>query len=468
MSPIQARVYRNFVHNVGYVEQLHRLLVELATDIELVNKGWTLHFAVDFAELFAFAYPLSQIIHIDSMPGENETRTFARERVALAFSIAKASRKTLTNAASVILLPPYINEMKATLSLVRDGLINLRVLADVYRRLGRRMIGDPVSFKDNKVNRIVQEYMETGQPPNEQESNIIVEYIGERYPDLVSLVISPTYNGAALLHSIIVKETLLLLGQYIKTYFSTHEQQMLEIERSLLPMNIADYSRKYLDLISARKGRDRYEKIIPNKTDADACAILEILNERLENTRLRVLLMSHSKTMKSVMKPISFGERDGKPLTTAGVRDLNYFWVYYVHRREQREEGLSPEVVVESERKGILNRVKTHANIFNSYLERWKEIRSGDQASPEDVERCDTIRRMIWRYSNISLGAETDEELVDLLNRAIAYVDPEFRDQVVLGRRFIETMTTTEVMTELIKSRDLLETEIEELGRLVS
>lgn len=455
MSP---SIYRQFQSNVSYVKQLHRILVDLAADIELVQEGWRLHFAVDFAELFAFAYPLSQTIHIDFMPGEQEVRAFARERVALAFSIAKASRKTLTNTAGMVLLPPYVTEMRAALSLVRDGLVNLRVLIDVYRKLGRRVPEDPLSFKDDKVNRIVREYMVTGQPPNEQDINIIVKYIAESYPELISLVISPTYNGAALLNSMIVRQRLLSLSRYIKINFGPGEQRALGID-SLLPSNAE--SQKYLDLISTRKGRR--ERGPPNQGDADACAMLEILNKKLENSRERFLLISHSKTMKSVVRPVSFGERDGRPLETAGIRDLNYFWVYYVHRREQRET--SPELAAISERQEILCRVSTHANIFGGYLDRWKAILDGDE-SPDDAQRCKTIRDMIWRYSNLSLGTETDEELIDLLNRAISYVDPEFRGQAALGRGFIDAMTTTEVMAKVVKNRDLLEAEIEKLGQL--
>ncbi len=447
--------YNEFLRYAGYVQQINQSLKQVKDDLELILNGWKLHLCVDFAEIFAMAYPISELIHLDKLPDETKERAYIREKVALAFCFAKARSGLLSNTSHLILLPPYVEEMRTTLSLVRDRLIDLRALSRSYSQMGHRIF-DGLHFRDPNMDRIVGEYHEKGKPPSANDRKLIVEYVGDHYQDIVSYMISPRYHGTNWLNDYMRRNIVMSLGKYIMTYFSQEQIRSTELNEALLPARIHEYFKYFLPKISGFAGRTG--KIRPNEADAEACAILAALNEKLRNRKEIFILVSHSKATKYAANPIVLTGANGNEIETPGVRDLSYLWVYHIHRKEQM--GLTEQTDMKTLRELMLQRIKQTSNILEIFLNSWRKLRTEPymkDAEYKDIQKAlEQVKPVLMQYNNVSLGTETDKDMLAFLNSSVAYADREFIQRVTIVRPIFDIIVDERVMQELIAKREQL------------
>jgi hypothetical protein len=361
---------------------MYTQLTTLRDDLVLVEEeGVEVHHAVDFAEVYALTYPLGH--HIQPMLGEDEYQTFCRELVTLAFIFGKRE-KLLSTATSLILLPPYIEEMRITLGLIKYRIITVTFLANLARR-AHSLAFSPQAFT-NEIRDIVDRYINEKKQPTQAECDVIIHYIGTNYPDFFAAVLASSYNGAALLNKFLSDGTL----QPAKRYFrKLHESgaliDLLEIEHTLQDSEINKGMERYLPSFLGIPTRK--DKILPNRIDAAACGIMKRMNDSLSRTRNVLFFISHSPAMNKVVEPIVITRKTGELVTIGGCRDLDYFWLYYAHKDEDRS------VMIHD-----INRVLCTLAGFK-----------------ETGEHLDEVKQQMEFYSNVSLAATTDEDVKTLI-----------------------------------------------------
>jgi hypothetical protein len=448
-------IFASYQLYADYVQKIQKILHQIGEDLELALNGWKLHYSIDFAELFRFSYPLSQRIHVEPLPGEKDQDAYVREMVSLAFCFAKANSGLLTNTNNMVLLPPYVEEMGHTLGIVRDRLTNLRAMLAIYNSLDKSLF-DGFLFKNTKIQTIIKNYRDKGQVPNAEESKEIAEYISNYYQDLVSYIISPTHQGAKTILRLIRNQTILPLGTYLNSYFTPEILQSINLQKLLLKSSIEELSQKYLKIISDDPYRK--ERFEPNKTDAIACAYLEIINNCLSGKRDLMFILSHSKAINRAVMPIKIESSDGTTKEIPGGRDLNYLWVYFVHRQEEVDSDNFPEL--NTFREKMLSRVRGVESLFTNFLSIWTELRN-DKYTPnatyeKAAEILKKVQRRIKQYSNICFSIKTDDDVLNLINDASDNVTPDHTLKVALGKQLVEIVQNNNVMTELILKRDVI------------
>jgi hypothetical protein len=366
-----------------FVNRMYTQLTTLRDDLVLVEEEVVkLHYALDFAEVYALTYPLGH--HIQPMLGEDEYQTFRRELVTLAFIFGKRKEKLLSTTTSLILLPPYIEEMRITLGLIKYRIITVTFLANLARR-ARDLAFSPQAFT-NEIRGIVDRYINERKEPTQAECDVIMNYIGRNYPDFFAAVLASSYNGAALLNKFLSDGTL----QTAKRYFRKLQESgalidLPEIERTLQDSEINKGMEKYLPsflAIPTRKDKD-----LPNRVDAAACGIIKRMNDSLSRTRNVLLFISHSLAMNKVVEPIVISKKTGELVTIGGCRDLDYFWLYYAHKDDNRS------VMIQD-----INRV---LRILASFKETGNHL--------------DEVKQQMEFYSNVSFAATTDENVKALI-----------------------------------------------------
>ena len=381
--PNQAEVIQSFANRMS------KALSMLYDDLKLADEEKVkFHYAVDFAELYALTYPLGH--HVQPMKGESEYETFRREIVTLSFIFARTKHKVISEATSLILLPPYIEEMKYTLALIKYHVANVNFLLNLSRQAYEEAYS-PYAFT-GEVRSIVERYSnsKTKQSPNDDERKLLVKYIRENYGDLLTAVMSKYHNGAALLNRFLSDGTLQPVKHYFKKEYGTGpEWDSLSLDRLLQDSQINKGMSDYLPIISnfpTRKNKD-----VPNRMDAAACSILRSINENLSKTGDVLLFISHSEVMNKVINPIDVTTRKGNQRKIHGVRNLDYFWLYYSHCFKDGE----------ADRKAMITKIKIELDC----IEEFQKVGTS----------LDDVKKIMEECNNAALAASTDENIRSLL-----------------------------------------------------
>ena len=432
-----------------FVRMLRDRLKMLETDLRLLKEGWRLHFAVDFAEIFRIAYPLSNYRIIDALPEEGEYETFSRELATLCFIFAKVKDKVISEGESLIMLPPYIDEMQATLSLVKQDLMRVYVFNEMLRRVHESVFSD-VRFADTGVQAIVSSYRSGNEPLSAEECNKIATYVMENYKGILSAVVAPSRHGGPLLAKMISDQTLLPVAAYFQKTLSREELAALGLERILNNELINQQLTQWLPSIS--KIPRRKDAFIPNRNDAAACAILKQVNDNLKGMKAMLLLVSHSYAMQEAVNPVLIDS----PVTRSvpGVRDLNYFWFYYAHRHKDVDSmlrGVSEMVAFSDELEYMLDKSESltlHEDVYAaSYL----------------IADCQKFWNLTERYQNVSMGAKTDADLLKFLGIASANAAAEYQANVQRGMKILSLVQRDEIIKVLLEKGDEIVERIKEV-----
>lgn len=438
-----------------FIGQLHSRLVLLDNDLELVEKGWTFHFAVDFCELYAFAFPLSRQRpgHLHPLPAERSLDTFARERVTLSFILAKWKDKVLTPSTSLVLLPPYIRELQTSLAVIKHGLVDVLSLTWVLQGIREATLSAD-RFVGSGVRDIVSRFAATGQALNHYERQILASFIKETYGNLVSLLVAPTTaGGLSVIRESLSDGTIMSISRYFKGICDDQQWRSLDLDHIILDNVVNTESLEWAKRLANRPGRENLS--IANHVDAVACVILKNVNERLGGHKGIMPLITHSKAMKKTVGNIKI-QNGSSVKTIPGVRDLDYFWAYFVCKQATTTET----------RRLVREILDLLAHFL--YVRDWIDAEDNDPsriALEEASHILSLVETRLNHFSNLSLGAQTDREVQKLLDKVSASVRPDFWASAQRVKQIMSAMSEEETVRLLIHRSHLIKKEIEQLER---
>jgi len=424
------------------VQRLHTSVGILIYDLELAeNQGYTIHFAIDFAELFAFAYPLGTHMHITELPNE-ETKyeALTRELVTLNFILSKTNTKILTKSTSLILLPSYTREMTATLTLIKDDIITLDRLISLLQEGKIEAFSKSNSHVDQGIQLMIDELLnqtrnETNQEIktlSKEQKDWILQYIMQRYDYIVAFLIISSRSRTELLDTLMAEKTIVALKPYFKIFYDEQSYNAINIESCLSDDVINRDSQKYYNLLESIP--QRRERVWPNRIDAAACAVLRNINDRLKDRKSILLLITHSASTMAAVDKIEIESEKLPHVRISGTRDLDYFWVYYAYQGNTRKE--------------MLKNLRDAAARLDTFLQTANQILNNKEITDDVLKSASSVLNDIIvlnkQYSNIMLAAKTDQSVVSLLNGITRDVHNEVQSYVTEGMAIVRMVSKPE------------------------
>lgn len=446
----------------SYIRHIQTRLAQLSQDLEITDK-WQYHFAIDFAELMVLAFPLSSSHHIQMMPEENEDEAFSREIAVLSFIFSHTEKKILTITKNLMILPPYVDEMRAELTLVNHHLIRVEELINILRGIRDRFF-TAGGYADERVNRITKQFYQRNVVPSNADWSYLADYSKGSYKHYLALIVSSAYGGAPFLKQLIEQKKIMGWKSYFRQFFSKQRINQMNLGSAFDSAVISRRLSDYLPKITQLESRKKLEKLHPNRTDASACVILSVLNGILKEENSSVLLLSHSYAMQKAVEPIEI-TIDGKNKTISGIRDLDYFWLYYVHMYYKKHSIDDMLTAVNEMNKAMLE-----------FLQAYDTVCKERPIFQKDVEtitsRLLRVKEYMEYLGNVSLAAQTDSNLFRLLNgmaigsKTIA----EFQNGREMARRMFDILPNERMVKLLGTKQEELSKEIlniEELRPLI-
>jgi hypothetical protein len=296
-----------------YLDLVHRLGITLdllAKDSILAQKGYKIHYAVDFAEMYSFSYrkDLDQIV--DAYPDEEQAERDIRARMALGYIFSHTFHR-------LVLLPPYVAEFTDHLKRVRANLAERTVRGE--EELKRRS-REPLPPDIQEILRRVKNSTETLRP---EEAEKISRFAADHFGDLYAWIQA---------------------NELIDTI-----QPMQDLIRSKKVIPVIEYFTdvQISDKDVFNRGHDLYEPIFLKRKrtrspqsymDAVACAYVESYNTHLKNEGKYLVLITHSKSVDQAIG-------QSKSITIEGVklpyiRNLDYFLTLLIYRGSEDKDQI--------------------------------------------------------------------------------------------------------------------------------
>lgn len=409
----------------------------LRTDLELAQEGWTLHFAIDFAELFAFAFPLTQTPHLAPQPEEPGSETFTREQATLAFLFSKWGEQVLSGVRSLILLPPYKEELSAALRAFQLRRFEAYSYTGILRTLQSRAYGHAYGQIRNLVVRYIQEKKV---PESPRDRAAIASYIEEEYPDVVSLVATTdTQAGLSVLKAILDSGIISSVNNHFIEEYPLQAGKVLDLRDILDDNTIKQNSQKWLTKLN----EVRPERTVANSIDASACAMIRAINKELLEHQSVLLIFSHSRAIKAIAEDNTpedttlAKEAYGDSKSGSGVRSLDYLWYYYVHKEDNRKD--------------TLQRVSTTIDLLERFAELQTKLGLSWETRQSLVREAETV---LEKCGNLSLGATTVAPLLEWLEETRRGLASWYGESSRLSDAILRMIRDTNMADELTARRD--------------
>lgn len=427
-----------------FIRVFRRSLQTLDLDLRLVeDEGWKYHFAVDFSELFAFAFPLSsrRRLHLQPIPNEQLLDTFSRELVTLTMILTRWNRRVLTNSSSLILLPPYIEEWQTWISIRKRELFELMSLMDIAVQIRNKTLHS-LEPDFESLRSAVERYSEHSVPLSSDTQHSIGKFIEDAYQDSVSLVVA--CSGKASLRKLgdLLRDgSLVPIVQYFRTVFKDPGFNWKEFDASLEKKAVNKDSVSFAKALEKQPGRKILD--MSNRIDAVACAMIERVNQQLTEHKHVMLMFTHSQAFANVARPIRLQDSRIAPSLHA-TRDLNYFWAYYVHQAKN----------MTTTRK----RVSEILEMLDFYTSKFLWI--GDErgiGKDEIDEAAYTLRELRTRldeYANLSFGSSADEKLRTFLRDLGSGTIDDFADDIQEVNSILSTTNDRDLINYLVRQRN--------------
>ena len=247
-------------------------------DLELLEEGWRMHFAIDFYQLYKFLHPQEE----PSRDGF-EQEVWMRAAGAFIFSGEKGA---------LILLPPYILEL-------RNYITHLMEIV--------RKIEEKFQYKDlleesdrKKLEEARKIYSEGGTLP-ENLMNELIDLINIKFPNIYKLISGGFRNEIAKIDELFKKKRILAA-----TVYWDKDRDVLNLIQEEEQKSLRD-SRWYSSFWELRP---QVNHITNNLNDAKAIQIIMALNNyfREKNRKEVVYLISDARTMDKVLNWDNYDE----------------------------------------------------------------------------------------------------------------------------------------------------------------
>jgi hypothetical protein len=402
----------------------------------------------------ALAFPLSSSHHIVPMPEESESEAFSREIAVLSFIFSHREDQILSKVPNLLILPPYIDEMRAELTLVNHHLIKVDNLVRILRKLRDKffVVG---RYADPRIDNITDHFIR-GNAISRPEWNYVAEYLKAAYKHYLAIIVSSAYGGAPFLRLLIEQEVIRGWRSYFHQFYSNQKLKKMNFDSAFDSENISRRLPEYLSRISKAESRKKPEKAYPNRTDAAACIMLKALNEILQEEQSSIILISHSRAIADAVDPIKVTiNRESE--VVPGVRDLDYFWLYYVnmylyYRKKSINEMLS----------AINDMNQTMLEFRQLYKAVCKESPKSETSVRMIVSRLRKVKEYMGYLGNVSLAAQTNSNLFQLLDNMSSgsKTIAEFYNGREMAKRMFEILTNEEMISVLGDKQERFSREI--------
>ena len=227
----------------AYFNNIMKAIVTLKGDLELAEQGWKIHIAIDFAELFAFAFPFTQVPHLVRQPNEPATDIYSREQATLAFLFSKWKEQGLS-VGNLILLPPYVEELRASLSLMQLKHFEAYSWLRIINTLQKRAFGG--SFA--QIRDIVEEYrINRTVPKGSKARTAFTCYVESQYSDVVSLLTTTdTRAGLSVLRAILNMGVLSSVQDHFTKNYPVQLDKILDLKVILADKTVNQNLKEWL------------------------------------------------------------------------------------------------------------------------------------------------------------------------------------------------------------------------------
>ena len=272
------------------------------------------------------------------------------------------------------------------------------------------MLFAPRGYKERRIGQIAEQFSQSGKIAD-ADWRQLANHLKESYSDYLALVVSSAYGGASFLRQLVDQKVIRGWQSYFGQPYRGARLMKMGLD-SVFSGNVAanrldEYIHRHLTVASRRAE----VKHIPNVTDAAACVMLRDLNDTLWacGEERRVILISHSRAMSHAVDPVRV-KVGTEYRSIPGVRDLDYFWLYYVHMYlYSKEDGVRKMVSAIDE----MNRTMLRFKEVYEGICRNKSVSTAD--IEEATEELRNVKMCMRHLSNASLAAQTDSTLLSFL-----------------------------------------------------
>lgn len=319
---MKGRINRAF-NNLLMLEYDHKLLVEY---------GYEIFFAVDFHEMYSFAFPFGDLLLSGKdIFSEDSIKSITNAQIARSYLFF--GEKDIVG--PPILLPPHEKELRRTIKhYLEPESVFLRAILQVddLRKLKERIIDELKMFPE--VRQAFIKYKKSEDIPKRSYSALF-DYFEQRFRALTHALSGVATGGFIALRKLITSES--NKKAPVQYAFRVWPQYMTYIEKIMKSELINSDWREYLVKLRGK------ELSISNLRDAQALEIIFGINKKINKNKKVLLLVSDVYSMQAALK---IARRDGmlriKELTEPlpVLRTSETFLAYLFYARGNPQETL--------------------------------------------------------------------------------------------------------------------------------
>jgi hypothetical protein len=248
----------------------------LISDLEFVEiHGGTIHYAVDFSEIYAYALPTKTASEYRLFSNEPKTVADSLQRIAL-------NRFFFTLPQRPILLVPYAIELDGFFLELRHGALDDLLEAAISAFEDAKAIVDAPEFKS--ISALIGQLKDTSKEPTKNQKKAFVSFLEKHAHGVLWLL--ELANGSP------IKRLQRLFGQ----------DRMIDLYDAIGSEPGSDSrveDRWFKSLVARRKAKRRVEV---SRTDARAVAMIERANRLLQKHNAKIILVTRSGSIHQVFE----------------------------------------------------------------------------------------------------------------------------------------------------------------------
>ncbi|MBA7651491.1 hypothetical protein ES703_59310 [subsurface metagenome] len=361
-----------------------------ATDLEIVSnnisisKDYEIHYAIDFAEIFAHVYPKTEMM-IRIERSRRAKRMFSEEqfrKYEIVLALLFEELITPLIGSKLILLPPYLLELEDHIKWAHSSAVQLGEQISMRGTTGVF----PQYYTSRDINDILSKER-MGTPLDEKEANLIVKIA--KKGELFNLLTLQIWKSLNRIRQLIGPDgNVVILGEAFPN---------VNIDINEIRENAGGW----LNMIS--RVRPRPERMYANYIDALACQYVMEINKRINKDQQLLVLISHSYAVHEALGSSRVDPSiDNKIKKIPVVRSLDQLLAYLIHKGAGNNETLK-----------LIEDSKARALPFKEFKDRYPKLQElsrredlgslsisemNDIIDDDVVNMCDKVRYFVDNY----------------------------------------------------------------------
>ena len=304
MEPLSPR--RTFKQYKAQVSGLHSELAQVEADLELQRANARVHFAIDFAALYNYAYPLAHVTDEflrpldDKATDDEKAEALTRQRMALTIGLRHLPQP-------LILLPPHAAEFKFHLKSRKRQAAAVMAEVGLLEVIGRRLL-ERAGQEDTAIKAAIEQLMlDDGQLTSKQKSQV-AGFLELNFRDIWALLTTNRRGSPTRILNLLDTGHLQLVGDAFPDFSA---------QRLGNPERMSAWRSRI------RRQPGRTGRYYANEADARACEYLVELNQHLNPRGQLVVFVSHSYAMQRTLSSGDF-INVGAAANVSPIRSLSY------------------------------------------------------------------------------------------------------------------------------------------------